>query len=86
MKTYKFDYIREMVDQWHPTFKKTKRAILGTPWRVTPPWIDWDSEEHRLKVTTPSKDYYGEVIDDIEEWMRQRDEYCEKLWKEYEAN
>ena len=31
---------------------------------------------------TPPIDYYGEVIDNYDEWKRQREEYIEKLYKQ----
>lgn len=33
-------------------------------------------------VTFEIKDYYGEVIDNYDEWKRQREEYIENLYKE----
>ena len=77
MKEYKFDYIKEQVDRWSPDIEKTVERIEFLPFYVTLPWIMPD--EYR-----PAMDYYGEVIEDFEDWHRQRHEYCVKLAKEYE--
>ena len=76
MKTYRFDYIREMVDKWNPNIPRTVEQIEFTPWLVTLPWIMPDDFR-------PAKDYYGEVVEDITEWKKQRHEFCVKLADEY---
>ena len=78
MKQYKFDYIREMVEKWNPEIEKTLDRIEFVPFMLTLPWI-MPGEEYR-----PATDYYGETVDNFEEWHRQREEYCKKLAKEYE--
>jgi hypothetical protein len=78
MKQYKFDYIREMVEKWNPEIEKTLDRIEFVPFMLTLPWI-MPGEEYR-----PVTDYYGETVDNFEEWHRQREEYCKKLAKEYE--
>ena len=76
-KIYRFDYIKEMVEKWAPGVPRTYQQINFLPWRITLPWIMPD-------CFIPAKDYYGEVIEDLEEWHRQREEYIKNLVKEYE--
>jgi hypothetical protein len=78
MKEYRFDYMREWVEPWHPSVPRTLEQIRGLPFDILLPWITPD--EYR-----PAKDHYGEDIDNFEEWYRQREEYCLKLAKEYET-
>ena len=78
MKEYRFDYLKERVEQWQEGWPKTLEAIEGLPFDILLPWFV-PGEEYR-----PAKDHYGEDIDDFEEWYRQRHEYCIKLAKEYE--
>ncbi len=78
MKEYRFDYMREWVEQWHPSVPRTLEGIRELPFDILLPWIMPD--EYR-----PAKDHYGEEIEDFEEWYRQREEYCKKLAKEYET-
>ena len=78
MKQYRFDYIREMVEKWNPKVKKTLNNIESVPLRLTLPWI-MPGEEYR-----PATDYYGEIVDNFEEWHKQRHDFCVKLAKEYE--
>lgn len=78
MKEYRFDYIREMVEKWNPEIPRTVERMRFLPWYISLPWI-MPGEEFR-----PAKDHYGEVIEDFEEWFRQREEYCKKLAEEYE--
>ena len=81
MKQYKFDYIREMVEKWREDVPKDVVSIAGTPFLVNLPWVDLD-ENHTLRVI-PAHDYYGEEIEDMQDWLNQRNAYCEKLAKEY---
>lgn len=78
MKEYRFDYMREWVEQWHPSVPRTLEQIRALPFDILLPWMMPD--EYR-----PAKDHYGEDIDDFVEWYRQREEYCKKLTKEYET-
>jgi hypothetical protein len=79
---YRFDYIKENVDKWNPSIPRDAETIKNTiPFYVLLPWIGLDDDGNM--TVTPAKDYYGEVIPDLKEWHRQRDEYCEKLAKEY---
>lgn len=76
-KTYRFDYIKEIVEQWRPWIPKTYENINFLPFYVSTPWIMPD-------CYIPPKDYYGEVVEDIGEWYEQRCEYIKNLVKEYE--
>lgn len=78
MKQYRFDYIREMVEEWNPGVEKTLERIEFVPFLLTLPWI-MPGEEYR-----PMTDYYGEIVDNFEEWCKQRHDFCVKLAKEYE--
>jgi hypothetical protein len=69
MKQYKFDYIRETVEKWNPEIEKTLDRIEFVPFGLLQPWMI---------------DYYGEIVDNFEEWYKQRHDFCVKLAKEYE--
>ena len=76
-KKYCFDYIKEDVMKWAPEVRKTmtKQMIYMLPLRVNLPFIMPDRY-------IPAMDYYGEVIDNYDEWKRQREEYIDKLYNE----
>ena len=76
-KKYCFDYIKEDVMKWAPEVRKTmtKQMIYMLPLRVNLPFIMPD-------IYIPAMDYYGEVIDDYDEWHRQREEYIDNLYNE----
>ena len=76
-KKYCFDYIREDVMKWAPDVRKnvTKQMLYMLPLRVTFPYFMPDRY-------IPAIDYYGEVIDNYDEWKRQREEYIEDLYKQ----
>ena len=76
-KKYCFDYIKEDVMKWAPDVRKnvTKQMLYFLPLRVMFPFISPEQ-------ITPPIDYYGEVIDDYDEWKRQREEYIEELYKQ----
>lgn len=76
-KKYCFDYIREDVMKWAPDVRKnvTKQMLYMLPLGVFFPFIMPDR-------ITPPMDYYGEVIDNYDEWKKQREEYIENLYKE----
>ena len=76
-KKYCFDYIKEDVMKWAPDVRKnvTKQMIYMLPLRVQFPFISPEQ-------ITPPIDYYGEVIDNYDEWKRQREEYIEELYKQ----
>ena len=69
MKQYRFDYIKDSVEKWTPNIPRTLELIEGLPLGVE--WYTFT-------------DQYGEKIEDIGDWIRQRHEYCVKLAKEYE--
>jgi hypothetical protein len=77
LKKYCFDYIKENVMGWNPEIKKnlTKEMLYMTPWRVTLPYMMPD-------LYIPAMDAYGEIIDDIDDWHKQRDEYITNLYNE----
>jgi len=81
---YKFDYIREMVEEWGDGVPKDMNSIYGTPFRISLPLMmpETINGEFVFKYY-PARDYYGEPIYDIEEWVKQRKNYCEKLAKKY---
>ena len=83
MKQYKFDYIREWVEKWNPNIPKTVERMEQLPWDVLLPWIGFD-ENFKMTITF-AKDHYGDEIEDLDEWLRQRDEYIRNLAKEYET-
>ena len=76
-KKYCFDYIKEDVMKWAPDVRKnvTKQMLYMLPLRVTLPYFMPDRY-------IPAMDYYGEVIDNYDEWKRQREEYIEELYKQ----
>lgn len=69
MKQYKFDYLKEMVDEWEDKSHVTRQQLNMLPWCI-------------IFITLPQYDYYDEVIEDGEEWYKQRNEYLDKLWVE----
>lgn len=76
-KKYKFDYIREWVEKWNPDVPRTVERIEMTPWDILFPWF-------MPGEYLPTKDHYGEIIEDFEEWYKQRHDFCIKLAEEYE--
>jgi hypothetical protein len=76
-KKYCFDYIKEDVMKWASEVRKTmtKQMIYMLPLRVNLPFIFSDRY-------IPAMDYYGEVIDNYDEWKRQREEYIDNLYDE----
>ena len=77
MKTYRFDYLKEWADKWFDKTHITMSQLYMLPWDVALPWF-MPGEEY-----IPPKDHYGDVIDDINEWSRQREEYLKNLWVEF---
>lgn len=75
-KKYRFDNIRHTVMNWHPEVRKTitKQMIYMIPYGL----FYWSDLEKGLII----KDYFGEVIDDYEDWEKQREEYIENLYKQ----
>lgn len=80
-KKYCFDYIKEDVMKWAPEVRKTmtKQMIYMLPLRVNLPFIMPDR-------IIPAMDYYGEVIDNYDEWKKQREKYIDNLYNELKGN
>lgn len=75
-KKYRFDYIKADVMRWAPEVRKnmTKQMIYMLPYGLT----YWSDFEKGIII----RDYFGDVIDDYDEWERQREEYIEDLYKQ----
>lgn len=75
-KKYRFDNIRYGVMNWSTETRKTmtKQMIYMLPDGL----FYWSDPEKGLII----RDYFGDVIDDYNEWKRQREEYIESLYKE----
>lgn len=76
-KKYCFDYIKEDVMKWAPDVRKnvTKQMLYMLPLRVQFPFIS--PEQIPIAI-----DYYGDVIDNYDEWKKQREEYIDNLYNE----
>lgn len=72
MKKYRFDYIRESVEECAANTPKTLEFIEGLPFGIL--------------LYPQLNDPYGETIENFEDWYKQRHEYCEKLANEYKNN
>ena len=78
MKKYKFEYIKENVLQWKNDLLENitvSDVVNAIPFGVMLPWVM--PNEYK-----PAVDYYGEEIEDIDDYMHQRDEYIKKLVEE----
>ena len=75
-KKYRFDNIRYDVMNWSPEVRKTmtKQMIYMLPDGL----FYWSDLIKGLII----KDYFGEVIDDYQDWKKQREEYIDKLYNE----
>lgn len=82
MKQYKFDYIKENVEKWGKDIPRDRETLISTPFGITMPHL-FPKENNMGFNYYPPKDYYGETIEDIDDWMKQRERYCEELEKEY---
>ena len=72
---YRFDYIRDNVFKWKKDVLEDITVSMVTnamPFGVMMPWIMPDE-------CTPTTDYYGVDIEDIDDWMHQRAEYIKNL-------
>lgn len=80
-KIYRFEYIKEDVMKWSEEVRKTmtKQMLYMLPLRVTMPYIMPD------EPIIPATDFYGDPIDDYDEWKRQREEYIENLYNELKS-
>lgn len=70
-----------MVEKWAKDVPKDADTIKSTPFLISLPWIDLDAN-FKLRII-PAHDYYGEEIEDVQDWISQRDKYCEELAEEY---
>lgn len=79
-KKYRFDNIRHDVMNWSPEVRKTmtKQMIYMLPDGL----FYWSDLMKGLII----KDYFGEVIDNYDEWKRQREEYIDNLYNELKGN
>lgn len=75
MKKYRFDYLKETVDKWSDKEHVTVEQLNMLPWFITPPYIELD-------IYIPMQDYYGDIIEDIDDFRNQRDAFLLNLWKE----
>lgn len=68
---YKFDYLKEWILEWDPEIIKkiTVDQVLFLPFGL-------------FVFSNPFLDYYGDEVEDISEWTRQREEYAKKLVQE----
>lgn len=66
------NWVNQWSDKEHVTLPQLHMLTTG----IQLPWI-MPGEEY-----IPPKDYNGDVIENFEEWRKQRDEYLEMLWKE----
>ena len=75
-KKYRFDNIRHDVMNWSPEVRKTmtKQMIYMLPDGL----FYWSDLMKGLII----KDYFGDVIDDYEDWKKQREEYIDNLYNE----
>ena len=82
MKKYKFDYLENNVKQWSDDIKKnmTKQMLFNLPYYITF-WSELDLENH--KYINYTFDFYNNVIDDIDNWKKQRDNFINKLYLKY---
>ena len=75
-KKYRFDNIRHDVMNWSAEVRKTmtKQMIYMLPDGL----FYWSDLIKGLII----RDYFGEVIDDYEDWKKQREEYIDNLYRE----
>ena len=77
-KQYRFDFIREMVMQWSPEILEdaSPDMIDSLPLKISLPYFV------PFETYIPAHDYYGEEIDDYDDYRRQRSAYIKSLYKE----
>lgn len=66
-KYYKFDYMEESVKKWKVQHI-TKDMINRLPFAISP---------------LLNMDYYGEYITDVDEWLEQRQNFVDYLYRKY---
>ena len=76
-KKYRFDYIKEEVMEWNPDVRKrcTLQMIEGIG-SLMPPWFIPG------EIYIPAHDKYGDEVEDMVDWSRQKDKYCKELYHE----
>lgn len=75
MKKYRFDYLKEAVDKWSDKEHITIEQLNMLPYYINLPYIGLD-------IYIPAKDYYGDIIEDWDNFCNQRDVFLLELWKE----
>ena len=76
MKKYRFDYIREQIADWDKEMV-TFENVRNLPFRISPPSMG-PGVDGRVNFL-PSMDPYGNPIDDMDDWIDQRNDYIEEL-------
>lgn len=66
-KIYKFDYLKEWVNEWNDKTHVTRNQLGMLPLGIN--------------ILT-HQDYYKEIIENVEDWNKQREEYLDRLWVE----
>lgn len=77
MKNYRFDYIDDWISDWSYEMKTDANQMQMLPFGVTMPFIDIN--ENGEYSSTPMMDYSGDIIEDVNDWMKQREIYCKEL-------
>ena len=78
MKKYKFDIIRHIVMSWSPDIRENLSSPDELYCACPTPSFPWLMPGEYI----PSKDYYGEIVDDFDDYIKQRNAYCKQLFKE----
>lgn len=77
MKNYRFNYIDDWISDWSYTMKTDANCIQGLPFGILMPFNSIN--ENGEYTTTLMRDYSGDVIEDVSDWLKQREIYCEEL-------
>lgn len=80
VKKYRFDNIRYDVMNWSPEVRETmtKQMIHMIPYGL----FYWSDLIKGLII----RDYFGKIIDDYDEWKKQREEYIDNLYNKLKEN
>ena len=78
MKKYKFDIIRQNVMSWSLDIRENLSSPDELYCACPTPSFPWIMPGEYI----PSKDYYGEIVDDFDDYIKQRNAYCKQLFKE----
>lgn len=78
LKKYRFDYIREEVmEKWSSdTRKRCTLMMIQSIGSLSLPWFVPG------EIYIPAHDIYGDPVEDINDWVAQKDKYCEELYNE----